>query len=389
MKILKIILVILVWCGLYASITFAEPQAPKKPCPYNEEEVAYENKKAGIKLRGSLTLPRSKGPFPAVLLVAGSGPQDRNESGYGHRPFLVLADYLTRDGIAVLRSDKRGFDKSIIDFFQATTEDFASDALAGIEYLKNRKEVDPNKIGIIGHSEGGLIAPMVAGQSADVAYIIMMAAPCSTGEEIIYMQDALIAKTNGASLDTISKNHTFKAQICAVVKRPKDDATAEKEIRKILADGLGRFSEKEKQQLGYSQTDWEFKLRLFLSPWFRFFLTYDPKPALMKVKCPVLAINGELDLQVPPKENLSVIEKVIKAGGNTHYVVKELPNLNHYFQTAQTGAESEYAKIEETISPTALKLIDSWILEQSAAGGKKVIAEPGKETKKLSSSDPD
>ena len=159
-------------------------QDPIKPYPYTEEEVVYENKEAGIKLAGTLTLPQSGGPFPAVILITGSGPQNRNEEIMGHRPFLVLSDYLTRRGIAVLRVDDRGIGGSTGNFSQATTEDFAGDVLTGIEFLKNRKEIDPSRIGLIGHSEGGLIAPMVAVKSPDIAFIVLMAAPGVTGEEI-------------------------------------------------------------------------------------------------------------------------------------------------------------------------------------------------------------
>jgi len=179
------------------------PQEPKKPYPYKEEEVVYENKEAGITLAGTLTLPRQECPFPAVLLISGSGPQDRNETLLGHRPFLVLADYLTRRGIAVLRVDDRGVGESTGNISQATSEDFATDVLAGIEYLKNRKEINPMQIGLIGHSEGGFIAPMVAVQSPDVAFIVLMAGTGLTGEEILYLQGELMARAEGASEEAI------------------------------------------------------------------------------------------------------------------------------------------------------------------------------------------
>ena len=180
------------------------PQEPKKPYPYKQEEVNYENKDAGISLVGTLTLPSGGAPFPVVLLISGSGPQDRNETVFNHRPFLILADYLTRQGIAVLRADDRGVGASTGDFSQATSEDFASDALAGIAYLKTRKEIKPEQIGLIGHSEGGIIAPMVAVKSPDLAFIVLMAGTGLTGEEILNLQQALISRAMGVSAEDIA-----------------------------------------------------------------------------------------------------------------------------------------------------------------------------------------
>jgi len=341
------------------------PQEPKKPYPYLEEEITYPNEKAKIQLAGTLTLPPSKGPHPVVLLITGSGPEDRDETVFAHRPFLILADYLTRQGIAVLRFDDRGTGKSTGEFQSATTEDFASDVLAGINYLKTRKEINPKQIGLIGHSEGGIIAPMVAIQSKDVAFIVLMAGTGLTGEEILYLQADLIARANGASDSATAKNRADQERIFRVLKQEKDDSVAVTKLRKIMKDALAQLSEPEKKALGDGEVYINAQIKQVVSPWFRYFLTYDPKPALMKLKCPVLAINGELDLQVPPKENLTAIEAALKAGGNKHYTIKELPKLNHLFQTATTGSPNEYSKIEETISPIALKQIGDWILEQT------------------------
>ena len=345
-------------------VELLRPQEPKKPYPYQEEEVVYENKKAAIKLAGTLTIPGQEGPFPAVLLISGSGPQDRDETLLGHRPFLVLADYLTHRGIAVLRVDDRGIGESTGDFAQATSEDFASDVLAGLEYLKSREEINPKQIGLIGHSEGGIIAPMVAVQSSDVAFIILMAGTGLTGEDILYLQTELIARAEGVSDEVIAKNLSLQEQMFTIVKEEKDSISAEKRLRTILEDAISELelSEKERQT---AEAKAEAQIKSILSPWFRYFLTYDPSPTLTKVKCPVLAINGEKDLQVPPKENLAAIEEALKAGGNNSYTIKELSGLNHLFQTAETGSLSEYAKIEETISPTALKIMSDWILEQT------------------------
>ena len=340
-------------------------QDPVTPYPYIEEEVVYENKAAGVKLAGTLTLPRSEGQFPAVILITGSGPQNRNEEIFGHRPFLVLSDYLTRHGIAVLRVDDRGVGGSTGNFSQATTEDFAGDVLAGIEYLKSRKETDPTRIGLIGHSEGGIIAPIVSTRSHDVAFIVMMAGTGLTGEEILYLQSALINRAEGASNETIARNEVLMKKTFSIVKEEQNNTIAEEEIRKLMKAEMANMSEEEKKHSGYSEANLDSQIKAIISPWMRFFLTYDPKPTLTKVKCPVLAINGEKDLQVPPEENLRAIKDAIKTGGNKDYTIKEMPGLNHLFQTAQTGSPTEYAKIEETISPAALEFIGNWILQHT------------------------
>lgn len=340
-------------------------QDPVKPYPYDEEEVVYENEEAGVKLAGTLSTPRTEGPFPVVLLITGSGPQNRDEEILGHRPFLVLSDYLTRQGIAVLRVDDRGVGGSTGNFSRSTTEDFAGDVLAGVEYLKSREDIDPEKIGLIGHSEGGLIAPMVAVNSPDVAFIVLMAGPGLTGEEIIRLQSRLIAEADGVPAETSARNDALLKDIFSVLKEEENDTTAGEEIRGLITDMVENLSEEEKQYSGYTDETLDAEVRSLVSPWTRYFVTYDPKPTLMKVECPVLAINGEKDLQVPPEENLAAIEEALEAGGNEDYTVKELPELNHLFQTAQTGSPSEYATIEETMSPAAMELIGDWILEQT------------------------
>ncbi len=339
------------------------PQDPQKPYPYLEEEVIYKNEQASIQLAGTLTLPSSKKTYPAVLLITGSGAQDRNETIFAHRPFLVLADYLTRQGVAVLRVDDRGVGGSTGNMVEATTEDFASDVLAGVNYLKTRKEIDPRQIGLIGHSEGGIIAPKVASQSKDIAFIVLMAGTGLPGEEILYLQGALIAKANGASDSAVARTRESQERIFSVLKQENDDSSVVVKLSKVMQVSHEKLSEEEQKAIGDADVYIKAQIKQFTSPWFRFFLTYDPIPALKQVKCPVLAINGELDLQVPPKENLSAIEAALKAGGNMNYTIKVFPKLNHLFQTAETGAPSEYGKIEETISPDVLKFMGDWILK--------------------------
>ncbi|MGO9336025.1 MAG: alpha/beta hydrolase family protein [Terracidiphilus sp.] len=326
------------------------PQNPVKPYPYREEDVAY--KSAGNTLAATLTVPPGKGPFPAVLLIAGSGKHDRDESLLGHKPFLVLSDYLTRKGIVVLRADKRGVGKSTGDFDKATTADFAIDAEAGVAFLKTRSEVDPHKIGLIGHSEGGVVAPMAAVADPAVAFVVMMAGSAVPGDQIIVEQTRLISEAGGESKEKADADAEKERETLAVVKTEKDPATLQRLLGvKLAADGVPEA------QLGAA-------IREITSPWFRFFINYDPATALRKLTCPVLALNGSLDLQVPPAQNLPPIRKALAEAGNQHAEVDELPGLNHLFQDAKTGSPAEYSQIEETMSPIALEKIASWILQQ-------------------------
>ena len=343
------------------SIEIKRPQEPKKPYPYYEEEVKYENKAAGITLAGTLTLPDGEGLFPAAILISGSGPQDRDEAIVGHRPFLVLADYLTSQGIAVLRFDDRGVGESEGNFAMATSEDFATDVLAGIAYLKNREEINTEQIGLIGHSEGGLIAPMVAAHSSDVGFIVLMAGPGLRGEEILYLQGALISKVAGISEEEIIRNRRFNERVYTLIKEEENQGIVAEQLYQILMDYFNELSKEEKDKIGDIEAYINVQMQSLLSPWFRYFLIYDPSPTLSMVKCPVLVINGEKDLQVPPSENLSAIEKALIEGGNKDFIIKEFPGLNHLFQSAETGSPDEYARIEETISPVVLKYISDWI----------------------------
>ena len=333
-----------------AELAPKRPQVPVKPYPYREEEVSYENKVQNVTLAASLTIPQGKGPFPAVLLITGSGPQDRDETLMGHKPFLILSDYLTRHGIAVLRADDRGTGKSTGVFAKATTADFATDVEAGIAYLKTRSEVDPHKIGLIGHSEGGVIAPMVAARNKDVDFIVMMAGTGVPGDEVIGAQVEAILVASGKSPEEAAKRATQQREINKLVETETDPAKLEKELKAKLADVP-------EAQVGM-------EISQITSPWFRYFLTYDPATALRKVTCPVLVLNGSLDKQVLPDQNLPAIRKALEQSGNKHFEIDELQGLNHLFQTAKTGSPMEYAQIEETMSPVALDKIATWIAKQ-------------------------
>jgi uncharacterized protein len=346
---------------LAAAPSFHRPQEPKKPYPYTEEEVVVENKVAGIKLAGTLTLPRGTGPHPAVVLITGSGAQDRDEAIMGHRPFLVLADHLTRQGIATLRCDDRGFGKSTGRFAGATDADFVEDALAQVAYLRARREVDPTRLGLAGHSEGGTVAPRAATKSPDVAFIVLMAGVGVPMEQLLLRQARDIALVMGASEETVARNAALQRAIFRVVREQKDAKQAEVMLRKLFRDQTSELTTGQRSALGLSDAAAEGQIKMALSPWFREILNYDPASTLRAVKCPVLAINGERDLQVAAKENLSALRAALAAGGNRNVETLELPGLNHLFQTCQTGAVAEYGQIEETFNPAAMKLISDWI----------------------------
>ncbi len=346
-------------------LALVRPQEPQKPYPYIEEEVTFENPPAQVRLAGSLTYPKAGGPFPAVLLISGSGPQDRNETVFGHRPFLVLADYLTRRGIAVLRWDDRGVGGSSGNTMNSTSKDFAQDVLAAVEFLKTRREINPRKIGLLGHSEGGMVAPLAASISKDISFVVLMAGPGITGEEILYKQGELILRSMGNSEDTITLNQRLQRQLFAVLKLESDNELAEKKIRESTSQILAALPESQKALGANLGKAIEGQLKGVLTPWFRFFISYDPKPALAKLTCPVLALNGEKDLQVPAREDLEGIEAALKSSGRTDYKTVLLPGLNHLFQTCQTGSLAEYSQIEETIAPIALETIATWIQQQT------------------------
>lgn len=321
------------------------PQDPKKPYPYRDLEVRVPNKSAGIELAGTLTIPEGKGPFPAVVLVTGSGAQNRDEELMGHRPFLVLADYLTRKGIAVLRMDDRGVAQSGGDFKSATTMDFATDAEAGLAFLKTRSEVNPARMGIIGHSEGGLIGPLVASRNPDVAFVVMLAGPGVPGDEIIVEQSLALAKVSGMNAEQLQTTEAKQRQFVKIVKSENDSAVRKQKLQELLGERA--------TSTVLTASD---------SVWYRNFLNTDPAPYLRRVKCPVLALIGSKDLQVPPAENLPAIRAALTAGGNKDFEVVEMPGLNHLFQTAGTGAVTEYATIDETMAPAVLEKVSAWVL---------------------------
>ena len=329
------------------------PQNPVKPYPYREEEVSFSNTAANVTLAGTLTLPKGSGPFPAAVLIAGSGPHDRDESLDNHKPFLVLSDYLTRKGLAVLRYDKRGIGKSTGSADSATTLDLAADATAAISYLKTRREIDPARIGLIGHSEGAMIAPYLASRSNDIPWIVLLAAPATKGQDTLLNQSELIARVAGLSDAQIVASLAFDRNAYDLVRDEKNPG--------ILVDKLKNLVKASGLEGVMTPTVLEPQLRMLSSPWFRFFLDYDPLPSLQNTKCPLLALYGQKDLQVPAKKNLPLLQKALTDGGTNPADVRQLSELNHLFQHAYSGSPAEYGAIEETFAPEALQIIGDWL----------------------------
>ncbi|MDC6387938.1 alpha/beta hydrolase [Maribacter sp. PR1] len=340
--------------------TVLRPQEPVKPYPYYTEEVTFTNKKANVELAGTLSLPQQEGVFPTVVLISGSGPQNRDEELFGHRPFLVLADYLTKNGIAVLRYDDRGTALSTGNFNSATSRDFAEDVTAAVSFLKTRKEIDKNNIGLIGHSEGGIIAPMVASSSQDITFIVLMAGVGIPGDELLLLQQRAIGKVSGFSDDMLMDIEMANRTVFSMIKESTDLTQLSSDLTQYLKE----HPDKSKPAGVEADTYAQLKVDQLLSPWWLNFIRYDPAIALEEVQCPVLAINGEKDLQVLPKQNLVAIKAALERGGNQKLTIKELPGLNHLFQESSTGSPAEYGQLSQTLAPEALDTILTWIQKQ-------------------------
>jgi pimeloyl-ACP methyl ester carboxylesterase len=344
---------------MYLSRLLALVFAVSLVCQGQEESVTYANPDAaGVTLAGTLTKPASGGPFPAILLIAGPGPMDRDETIAGHKPFQVLADYLTRQGLAVLRVDKRGVGKSTGQFEQATTQDFASDAEAGVRYLMTRSDVDSKRIGLLGHGEGGLVAPMVAVKMPQIAFLVLIGAPGVNGEQILLEQTERSEKAAHIPEEQISADKEIGSMLYKMVREGKTPAQ--------LSATLNSLPEDERVFAAH----WQPQVQRMNSPWLHWFLSYDPAKVLQQVKCPALAIDGEKDMQLNPERNLNAIKAALARGGNHDVTVHLFPGLNYLLQPAKTGLGWEYETIKETIAPDALNLIGNWIAQHTAAATK-------------------
>jgi len=330
------------------------PQNPVPPYPYVSEDAKFQNRAAGITLSGTFTIPREDPAAPkphkppAVVLITGSGPNARDEDVAGHKPFLVLADYLTRHGIAVLRYDKRGIGKSKGDYETATSVEFASDASAAVDYLMSRTDVDHRRIGLLGHSEGGILAPMVAAQRKDITFVVLLGGTGVKGARVVVQQTDAMSRAEGMSEAEIARQHKRVERVVEILEAEPSIPTAAEKVHK---------------EFGYSpEVD---RMLIHNDAWSRYFLTYDPATTIEKLKMPVLALIGDLDCQVAADENLAAIAAALKKADNDNFKTVRLPGLNHLFQTAVTGAVSEYVRIEETIAPVALETITQWIRRQT------------------------
>jgi pimeloyl-ACP methyl ester carboxylesterase len=339
-------------------------QNPVRPYPYDEEEVVYPGGAPGQTLAGTLVMPRAGGPFPAVVLVTGSGPQGRDALVGGHRLFLVLADHLVRQGIAVLRYDERGVGQSTGRFDLATTADFADDAMAGATYLRGRPEVDPGRIGIVGGSEGGMVAPMVASRSPELGFIVLLAGPGIRLDELIVTQIGLFALEGGASEAQVEALRAMYRAIHRVLNTGEDRAAIYAAIGAYY-DGL---TDAEKGLLGWSRRTLNAVIESRLTPWWRYFLAFDPAVYLGQVRCPVLVLNGDRDLNVPAAENLAAIDRALRAAGNTDYRVVQMPGLNHLLNGNGEGEPADTSRAVESISPEVLDLVSTWIRQHAGLG---------------------
>lgn len=338
----------------------ARPQTSVAPFDYRVEEVEVVNAAADITLSGTLTRPN--GPIKATaVMITGSGPQDRDESILRHKPFAVIADHLSGRGYAVLRLDDRGFGKSTGVFATATSEDFASDTNAAVDYLKDRADIPPDTIGLIGHSEGGMVASMVASRREDLAFVVMLAAPGVDIVDLYIEQRSNIFRSMGVPSPSLEKIKQLDRAVFEDINRLPAGAAVEEETLKAMrqisrAAGLQDPDAIDRQVGSLAKT--------YTGPWFRYFLKFDPEPHIKGIKVPVLALNGSLDIQVSAAQNLGGIRRALTEAGNHDYRAVELEGLNHLFQTAETGAISEYEQIEETIAPEALGILSDWLGER-------------------------
>jgi hypothetical protein len=346
---------------------------PEPPPPYRQEEVTIQN--GAIILAGTLTVPATPGAHPAVVLITGSGPQNRDEEVFGIRPFRMIADHLTRAGIAVLRCDDRGVGGSTGSVPRSTTADFAEDALAQVRYLEARPDIDKAHIGLLGHSEGGLVAPMVAATSKSVAFIVLMSGPALTGEKVMLAQAERLAAAERIPEAQVRANADLQRMMFAAVRSGTGWEAVTEAGEKLALSAIERLPEEQRKMMGDPQAAARQQITSQVasvrSPWFKFFLDYDPAPALAKVQVPVLALFGEKDLQVPADENRRAMEAIFAKSGLKDYRIVVMPGANHLYQQANTGSVSEYATLKKEFLPGFLDLLTTWIGEHAGMTAKK------------------
>lgn len=342
------------------------PQTPKPPFAYNSEDVEYDNADKKVHYGATFTYPKTGGPFVTAVLITGSGQQDRDETMLGHKPFAIIADYLTQKGFAVLRVDDRGAGKSTGASITTTSADFAKDVMTSMDYLKTRKEVAPKRIGLIGHSEGGMIASIVVAERKDIAFIISLAGTGIKGSKLLADQNEAILVKNGVSKEAAALYKKLLNTIYALVEAEPDSISCQP---KVIAEYEAWKKTTTPAQLAELRFGPDEANKTYLrnyvnelySPWLRYFLSYDPSVNYKKAYCPVLALNGSEDLQVLADDNLNGIEQALKKSKSPSYEIKKLPGLNHLFQHCTKCDLNEYAKIEESFSPEVLQLMSDWL----------------------------
>ena len=340
------------------------PQEPKPPFPYDEEEVEYAN--GDVTIAGTLTLPPGDGKVPAALLISGSGALNRDLELAGHKPFLVLADHLTRLGVAVLRVDDRGVGGSTGSTSQSTSRNKADDVLAGVRFLRGHGRIDPARVGLIGISEGGLVAPLALNrvEPGAIAYAVLLAGPGVPGGDLLRQQLRRIAAANGASAETIEELAALQDRALEIIGSEMPPAEAAAALREVGQEQMAASPETAQLSGEDLEAALSAAVEANLSPWMRFFIRYDPRPALGGLAVPTLALFGGKDTQVDADQNQTAMEAAIAPSGNPDVTIRRFPDLNHLFQTAGTGSPAEYALIEETMAPEVLGLIGEWILER-------------------------
>jgi pimeloyl-ACP methyl ester carboxylesterase len=341
----------------------AAPALPDTPPPYKEEAVQIVN--GGITLAGTLTLPPTAGPYPAVILITGSGAQNRDEEVFGFKVFKLLADRLTRAGLAVLRCDDRGVGGSTGSTTASTTADFAEDTLAQVKYLKGRADVDRSRIGLLGHSEGGIVAPLAATRATDIAFIVLLSGPALTGEKVMLAQAEVVGRAEGRTPEQVKSNARVQQVLFAAARQNRGWEDATLAVRAELRTAIGQLPEEQRkaipdvERMISAQADSQ--IAFARSQWFRYFLDYDPAPTLARVTCPVLAIFGERDLQVPVESNRAVMQEIAKKAATPRFTIEVIPTANHLYQASTTGSITEYAKLKKEFAPGFVETLLAWL----------------------------
>lgn len=342
-----------------------KPQEPRPPFPYVSKTVSFPSRDTSAYLAGTLTYPSNPGPFPAIVMVSGSGPQDRDGTILGHKPFLVQANYYTQRGIAVLRFDDRGVGKSSGSLKNATSANIALDVMGAVDFLLTQPMINAQSIIIIGHSEGGMIAPMVANAMPTIAGIVLLAGPAVRGDSLLLLQARLLREGMGFNAESNAINTTIQSALFTLVHQGQQAGWNDEQLAEEINAYFTNRPDTIRERWGLTQPVIDQLANETSQAWMRYFITYDPGDALRKVTVPVLALFGEKDLQVPPQQNLPAMRKHLGQAPTADTTFHNYPSLNHLFQRAEKGTITEYAELEETFNNQVMKDIADWILSKS------------------------